>query len=230
MSDHWPFLQSTRDIHVTGAEGAYLFTKDGPLLDAAGGAIVVNIGHGRQEVASAVGKATMQSSYVVPPWLTDERIALVERLREDWLPESLSRLHMTSGGSEAVESAMKIAIMHHASRGQAEKCRIISRSISYHGTTLATTAVGGHEARKVGIAHVLNPHPVVPTPYVLRCPDPDPLRYFVEELEKTIASEGAETIQRSSPNPLLARVAVPSFLLTVIGKPYAESATKTIFC
>ena len=43
VSDHWPFLKSTRDIHVTGAEGAYLYTKDGPLLDAAGGAIVVNI-------------------------------------------------------------------------------------------------------------------------------------------------------------------------------------------
>ena len=168
VSDHWPFLKSTRDIHVTDAEGAYLYTKDGPLLDAAGGAIVVNIGHGRQEVASAVGKATAQSSYVVPPWLTEERLALVERLREDWLPESLSRLHMTSGGSEAVESAMKMAIMHHASRGQPEKSQIIGRSISYHGTTLATTAVGGHEARKVGIAHVLNSHPVIPTPYVLR--------------------------------------------------------------
>ena len=202
VSDHWPFLQSTRDIHVTGAEGAYLFTKNGPLLDAAGGAIVVNVGHGRQEVADAVGKATAQSSYVVPPWLTDERVALVERLREDWLPESLSRLHMTSGGSEAVESAMKIAIMHHASRGQPEKCRIIGRSISYHGTTLATTAVGGHEARKVGIAHVLNPHPVVATPYVLRCPDTDPLGYFVEELEKTIASEGAETIAALLAEPI----------------------------
>jgi len=222
VSDHWPFLQSKRDIHVTGAEGAYLFTKDGPLLDAAGGAIVVNIGHGRQEVASAVGKATMQSSYVVPPWLTDERIALVERLREDWLPESLSRLHMTSGGSEAVESAMKIAIMHHASRGQAEKCRIISRSISYHGTTLATTAVGGHEARKVGIAHVLNPHPVVPTQ----------TRYITssKNSKKPSPPRAQRRLRRSSPNPLLARVAVPSFLLTVIGKPYAESATKTIFC
>ena len=68
MSDHWPFLQSTRDIHVTGAEGAYLFTKNGPLLDAAGGAIVVNVGHGRQEVAAAVGSATAQSSNV-PSWI-----------------------------------------------------------------------------------------------------------------------------------------------------------------
>ena len=66
VSDHWPFLQSTRDIHVTGAEGAYLFTKNGPLLDAAGGAIVVNVGHGRQEVADAVGMVFLEGIVCQP--------------------------------------------------------------------------------------------------------------------------------------------------------------------
>ena len=170
-SVQWPFTPAARNIEIVGAGGAYLIQADGSrLLDAAGGAIVVNVGHGRESVAQAVYEATKTTTYVVPPWLTTERRNLIERLRADWLPPSFDHIHLTCGGSEGVETAMKIAIQSQAARGEPTRTKIIGRSVSYHGTTLATTAVGGHTARKKGLAHVLETYPSVPTPYPLRCP------------------------------------------------------------
>src|SRR4051794_19048165 len=167
----WPFLPATRNIEIVGAGGAYLIEADGRrILDAAGGAIVANVGHGRASVAHAVYHATKTATYVVPPWLTPERRRLVERLRAHWLPPRFDHIHLTCGGSEGIETAMKIAIQHHAARGAPERTKIIGRSVSYHGTTLATTAVGGHTARKKGLSHVLESYPNAPTPYPLRCP------------------------------------------------------------
>jgi len=203
----WPFLPATRNVHIVRAEGAYLTTKQGQrILDAAGGAIVANVGHGRASVAHAVADTTLTESYVVPTWLTPSREALVERLRRDWLPPDLDHVHLTSGGSEGVESAMKIAIQHHAARGEPRRRRIIGRTVSYHGTTLATTAVGGHEARKKGLAHVLGDYPKAPTPYPLRCPlgpfDPDAGAYYVGALRRLIEAEGPENIAAFLAEPI----------------------------
>ena len=195
----WPFTHVTRNIEIVGSGGAFLIDAGGRrILDAAGGAIVANVGHGRASVAQAVYHATKTTTYVVPPWLTTERRRLVDRLRERWLPPRFDHIHLTCGGSEGVETAMKIAIQYHAARGQPQRNKIIGRSVSYHGTTLATTAVGGHTARKKGLAHVLEPYPNAPTPYPLRCPlgpnHPDIGRYYVDALERVIESEGADTI------------------------------------
>ena len=192
----YPFVPLGRsNITIDRAEGPHLWMADGTrVLDAAGGAIVTNIGHGRKEVAEAVAEATLREGYVVPPWLTPSRTRLMERLRKDWLPPAFTHTHLTCGGSEGVESAMKIAIQHFAALGRPEKHKVISRSLSYHGTTLATTAVGGHAARRKGLAHTLPAHPVTPTPYPLRCPGNDAGRYYVERLEATIEREGPDTI------------------------------------
>ena len=65
----------------------YLYTKEGQkILDAAGGAIVSNIGYGREDVAEAVADAVKNNSYILPPFLTPEREALLDELREYWLP------------------------------------------------------------------------------------------------------------------------------------------------
>jgi adenosylmethionine-8-amino-7-oxononanoate aminotransferase len=206
-SVQWPFTPSARNIEIVGAGGAYLIQADGSrLLDAAGGAIVVNVGHGRASVAQAVFEATKTTTYVVPPWLTPDRRKLIERLRADWLPPSFDHIHLTCGGSEGIETAMKIAIQSQAARGMPQRYKIIGRSVSYHGTTLATTAVGGHTARKKGLAHVLETYPSVPTPYPLRCPlgphHPDAGRYYVDALAKVIEAEGAETIAAFLAEPI----------------------------
>jgi adenosylmethionine-8-amino-7-oxononanoate aminotransferase len=205
---HWPFINTARNIEIVGAGGAFLIQADGErLLDAAGGAIVINVGHGRASVARAVYDATKTTTYVVPPWLTPDRRKLVERLRADWLPPRFEHIHLTCGGSEGIETAMKIVLQYHAARGEPTRNKIIGRSLSYHGTTLATTAVGGHAARKKGLAHALETYPRAATPYPLRCPlgphHPEAGRYYVDALANVIATEGPDTIAAVLAEPIV---------------------------
>ncbi|MFU8814419.1 MAG: aspartate aminotransferase family protein [Pseudomonadales bacterium] len=203
---NWPFLRSDNPT-IVRAQGVYLYTDDGRrLLDAAGGAIVANIGHGRERVVARVAEATRDCTYVVPPWITPSRRALAENLERDWLPENLTRIHITSGGSEAVESALKMALLYQAAIGQPQRTKIISRSVSYHGTTVSTTALSGHPARKRGLEHALVSHPHVFTPYPLRCPlgshHPDAARFYLDDLRDTLAREGPEQIAALVAEPI----------------------------
>ena len=205
MTSNWPFAFSAmRPFRIVGAKGAYLHASDGrEILDAAGGAIAVNVGHGRAAVADAMRDAALATSYVVPPWLTPERERLLERLTRDWLPPNLTRLHLTCSGAEGVETAMKIAIQYHAARGQPGKSLIIGRTPSYHGPTLATTAIGGHEARKHGLAHVLPDTVRVPAPYPLRGPAQDVTASYLKDLEQAIEAAGPHNVAAFLAEPIV---------------------------
>ncbi|MAE94714.1 MAG: aminotransferase class III-fold pyridoxal phosphate-dependent enzyme [Planctomycetota bacterium] len=156
---------------IQRSEGVHFVLADGRrILDAGGGAIVANIGHGRAEVAEAAARALERNSYVVPPFATEERVALVERLRRSWLPPALTRCVFTSGGSEAVDSALRLVRQHHLSAGRPERVKVIARERSYHGTTLATLGVGGHEKRRRGFEPFFVDHPRIPAWYPIRRP------------------------------------------------------------
>jgi len=203
----WPFLPAKRLTSLSHAEGSYLYLTDGAkILDAAGGAIVTNIGHGRREVADVIHQAVMNSGYVVPPWLTPERQALVEELTNHWLPPHLDRIHLTCGGSEGNEAAVKIAVQYHASRGHPERHVILARSLSYHGTTISTAGISGHAGRKRGLEGILQDYPRIETPYPLRCPlgphHPDAADYYIKSLEDTIALVGPENIAALIAEPM----------------------------
>ena len=204
----WPFVGTTEPFQVARAEGAYFYTPDNkPILDAAGGAIVNNTGYGRQEVADVIREATMNCSYAVPPWMTPEREALIEELKTNWLPPHLTRIHLASGGSEATESALKIAIQYQAARGKPEKNKIIARNLSYHGATITTAAVSGHASRKRGLESILNDYPTIETPYPLRCPlgqhHPDAPDYYINDLEETISDIGTDNIAALIAEPII---------------------------
>lgn len=203
----WPFLPGKLTTSLQRAEGAFLYLDNGAkVLDAAGGAIVTNIGHGRKDVADAIHAALMNATYVVPPWLTPEREALVDELTTHWLPPHLTRMHLCSGGSEGNESAMKIAVQYQQSRGKPNKNKILARSVSYHGTTITTAAVSGHQSRKRGLETILQTYPQIQTPYPLRCPlgphHPDAADYYVQNLIDTIESLGADNIAALIAEPL----------------------------
>ncbi len=203
----WPFLPG-RNIRIERAAGVCLFTDDErQIIDAAGGAIVVNVGHGRERVAQAVADATRNYTYVVPPWLTPSRQAMLDVLGTHWLPETLSRVHCTSGGTEANEAAMKIALHYQQAIGQTQRSKIIGRSIGYHGTTLATASISGHPGRKEGLQHALPKFPEVASPYPLRCPlgsfHENSGQYYVDLLADIIASEGAENIAAFLAEPII---------------------------
>ena len=195
----WPFLPQNKNFEIVRTEGAYLYKSDGEkILDASGGAIVNNIGYGRLEVAESIKKAALNNTYVLPPFLTPEREELLDELRNHWLPPHLTRIHLSSGGSEANESAVKLAIQYQASREKPEKNIILTRSLSYHGTTLNMSGISGHAARKKGLEGYV-PKPVnIETPYPLRCPlgsfSPDAKNYYLDNLKEVIKSIGAENI------------------------------------
>ncbi|MGI9325997.1 MAG: aspartate aminotransferase family protein [Pseudomonadales bacterium] len=203
---NWPFTGG-RAIAIASAEGSELLTTDGQrILDAAGGAIVSNIGHGRERVAQAIYQATRDCTYVVPPWVTPGRQALVEQLQQHWLPAHLNRIHIASGGSEAVESGLKIALQYHAARGETQRTKIISREVSYHGTTITTATLSGHPARKRGLSQALTENPKTLTPYPLRSPlgmnHPDSARYYADALAATIEAEGPNNIAAFLAEPI----------------------------
>ena len=203
---NWPFLAG-RNIEIERAEGVHLITRQGQsILDAAGGAIVTNIGHGRERVADKVAEATRNYSYVVPPWITPSRRALITALESHWLPNNLRRIHITSGGSEAVDAAMKMALQYHYAKQAKSRTKIISRDISYHGTTMATIGVSGHPARRRGLEHALGYYPRIPTPYPLRCPlgahHAEAGAYYAGCLRESIEAEGPETIAAFLAEPI----------------------------
>jgi adenosylmethionine-8-amino-7-oxononanoate aminotransferase len=157
-------------LPVAGAEGCFLILADGRrILDAAGGAIVANVGHGRAEVAEAARRALAQLSYVVPPFVTEHRLALVERLRRAWLPRGVTRCMFTSGGSESSDLAIRIARQHFVAKGQPARWKVIGRELSYHGTTLSGLDVSGHPKRQKGLEPWLHGLPKAPACYPLRC-------------------------------------------------------------
>ncbi|HSG88180.1 MAG TPA: aspartate aminotransferase family protein [Pseudomonadales bacterium] len=204
----WPFLPGREAVHIVGAEGSHLYMADGrAILDAAGGAIVMNVGHGRASVADALADEARRLTYVLPPWSTPSREALVARLRTDWLPAGMTRAYFASGGSEANEAALKVAVQHFAARGEPRRCKIVGRALSYHGTTITTTAVGGHAARRIGLEGVLQDNPKAPTPYPLRSPlgrhHPDTGRWCVDQFAALIEREGADTIAALIAEPIV---------------------------
>jgi adenosylmethionine-8-amino-7-oxononanoate aminotransferase len=196
MPNKWPFLGGG-NTRVASAAGAYVTFDDGSrVLDAAGGAIVANIGYGNDRVADAIGEASRRTSYVLPPWLTPEREALIEELSEHWLDPRLNHFHFTSGGSEGVESAIKLAVQFHAARGEPDRSRILTRDISYHGTTIVTAGLSGHPARKRGIERLIPEPTYIKAPYPLRqegTPE-DATRECLASLEAVIDRVGAGNI------------------------------------
>jgi adenosylmethionine-8-amino-7-oxononanoate aminotransferase len=148
---------------VVGGEGCWLYTDDGRrILDAAGGAIVVNIGHGRREVADAVRAALDGGAYVVPIWPTPHRLRLHDVLVERWLPDGMQNVFFTSGGSESADSALRLARATHLAQGRDTRWKVIGRHPSYHGITLGALAVGSHSGRRAGYDPLLLDFPKVP--------------------------------------------------------------------
>ena len=206
----YPFIAApgTVPFVIDRTEGVYLILAEGQrILDAAGGAIVVNIGHGRRDVGEAFARASAETTFVVPPFATESRVRLVERLRRAWLPPELTRVGFTSGGSESMDSAIRLARQHHVAAGRPERWRVIGRHQSYHGTTLATLSIGGHLKRRAGFEPWLTETPKAPACYCLRCPlglrYPDCRVACATDLERLIAEVGAHTVAAFVAEPIV---------------------------
>ncbi|MET0147336.1 MAG: aminotransferase class III-fold pyridoxal phosphate-dependent enzyme [Ilumatobacteraceae bacterium] len=157
------FVPGTAGPNIVGGDGCWLIAEGGRrILDAAGGAIVANIGHGRGVVADAVRDAIDGGAYVIPVWPTPHRARLHDALVERWLPDDMGHVFFTSGGSEAADSALRLARAYQVAVGRTDRWKVIGRHPSYHGITLGAMAVGSHAVRRAGYEPMLVDFPKVP--------------------------------------------------------------------
>ncbi len=152
-------------------EGVYLYdTEDRRYLDASGGSVVVNIGHGVAEVAQAIAEQAGQVAYVHGTMFTTQVLEEYAEALAEIVPLSHPRFFFLSSGSEAVETAIKFARQVQMDRGEPGRYMVISRWRSYHGTTLGALAVSGRARFRQPFLPLLQDFPHIPPPYCYRCP------------------------------------------------------------
>lgn len=187
-----PRAVSGQGITLTDAAGR-------SYIDASGGAAVSCLGHGHPDVRAALHAQIDQLAYAHTSFFTTEVAeALADQLART-APEGLDQVYFVSGGSEAVEAALKLARQYFVERGQPERQHFIARRQSYHGNTLGALAVGGNAWRRAQFAPLLIDVEHVAPCYAYRDQraDETPEQYgqrLVDELAATIARMGGETI------------------------------------
>ena len=129
------------------AEGSTIWDADGrAYLDAAGGAIVVGVGHGRRSVADVMADQAARLSYAHGSVFTTETTEAYAAAIGPHLPVDDPRLYPVSGGSEAIETALKMARAYHLARGEKDRWIVFGRWSSYHGNTLGALDLSGRRS------------------------------------------------------------------------------------
>jgi hypothetical protein len=156
------------------AEGVWVEDQAGRrYLDAAGGAIVVNVGHGRPEVVASMAEQAARVAYVHGSAFTTE---VVERYADELaplLPLDDPRIYPVSGGAEAVETAFKLARAYHLARGEADRHKIVARRPSYHGNTRGALDASGRMSLRAPYEPWLGRSLHVPAVNEYRCSMPN---------------------------------------------------------
>lgn len=194
---------------ITRGEGVWL---DGPggrrYLDAiSGGAMVTSIGHGVGEIVDAASAQAREVSFVYNQQFTSPA---QERLADEVIalaPEGFSRVHFTSGGAEANETALRAARLFHWERGEQQRWRVITQAQAYHGPTMGTFALTGRPAMTAPFDTYAAEHPHVP-PSTWRW---DPTgQAALDALDRVIEEQGGDTIAAFMCEPVSA-AALPGY-------------------
>ncbi|ATA55855.1 aspartate aminotransferase family protein [Variovorax boronicumulans] len=187
-----PVAASAQGMFIRDAEGR-------EYLDASGGAAVSSLGHGHPEVMAAMHAQIDTLAYAHTSFFTSE---VAEQLADELIgsaPEGMSHVYLVSGGSEAVESALKMARQYFVEIGQPQRTHFIARRQSYHGNTLGALAVGGNAWRREPFAPILVPatHVAPCYPYREQRADESAEQYglrLAAELEAAIVAQGADRV------------------------------------
>jgi adenosylmethionine-8-amino-7-oxononanoate aminotransferase len=181
-------------IFVRG-EGCYLWDDAGERhLDALSSLFCVNAGHGRAELADAAAAQARELAYATT-WDTahPRAIELAERIA-GLAPPGLERVFFTSGGSESVESALKLARSYHHARGERSRAKVIARELAYHGTTFGALTATGLPSVRTPFEPLMAGGCHVPHTDLYRTPEGrDPL-WAADAIEERIVFEGPETV------------------------------------
>ncbi len=212
----WPHSQQVADfekedgLHVMAdGEGCWVEDTEGrKYIDVLSGMWLKNIGYGRKEIAEAVYQQMQTITYSpenttnVPALQLSKRLAGLSRDKE-------SRAFLVSGGSEAVESALKMAKAYHKNRGEAGRYKVISRQNSYHGATFALMSLGGYPGTS-GFGPLVPGNIHVPTPDHYGSQSGIGDVESAKEIERAILHEGPETVAAVIGEPIsTSKMAVP---------------------
>jgi len=163
LNEHWMPFSSNRDFKkkprlITSAKGVYLKTHEGnTLIDASSGLFCNPLGHGREEIAEAVSKQLRELDFVLPfNQGFGGSFELASRIAKH-TPDNLNKIFYTICGSTAVDSAIKIAMAYHSSKGNKKKFRFVGRDRAYHGMNIGGLSVGGFNNYKEMCSSILMP-------------------------------------------------------------------------
>ncbi len=197
---------------AVGGDGCYL-------IDASGGAAVSCLGHSNEKVREAIKAQVDQLAFAHTGFFTSEPAEQLADLLVAHAPEGVDRVYFVSGGSEAVEAAIKLARQYHLERGDTNRRHLIARRQSYHGNTLGALAAGGNAWRRaqfdpllIDVSHIAPCYE-----YAERTPDET-----LADYGQRVANELEEEILRLGPDSVMAFLAEPVVGATLGAVPSVE--------
>ncbi len=192
---------------VSHGEGIYLWDTDGKrYIDASGGAVVVNVGHGVRQIAEAIGEQAARVGYAHATMFTSAALEELSTRLAALLPLPDARIFYLTSGAEAVETAIKFARQAQIALGRPTRYKVIGRWGSYHGATLGTMAVMGKPSMRRTYEPMFLDMPHIPPVYCYRCPFG--LTYpacglaCAEALEQEIKRQGADSVAAFIAEPI----------------------------
>ena len=211
---------------ATRAQGCYIYDSTGKAyLDGSGGAAVSCLGHGDKEVIAAIAAQSEALAFAHTGFFTSEPAEELADLLIRHAPGDLERVYFVSGGSEAVEAALKLARQYFVEVGQPERHRVIARRQSYHGNTLGALAAGGNLWRREAFDPLLmNVSHIAPCYVYAEKPEGESEWDYGER----VAQELEDEILRLGPESVMAFIAEPVVGATAGAVPPTESYFKRI--
>ncbi|MGB1034440.1 MAG: aspartate aminotransferase family protein [Primorskyibacter sp.] len=209
MSHVFPRQITAPPVKAIASAGCHIIDETGKrYLDGSGGAAVSCLGHGDPEVIAAIQKQTETLAFAHTGFFTSDPAEDLADMLIQHAPNGLERVYFVSGGSEAVEAALKLARQYHIERGAPQRRHIIARRQSYHGNTLGALAVGGNMWRRAPFEPLLAQvsHIAPCYAYVDQTPDEDATAYGLraaQELEDEILRLGPDTVMAFVAEPVV---------------------------
>lgn len=198
MSTHLFYQSRLPRPELDRAEGIYMWDTTGKrYIDGSSGAMVSNIGHSNPNVLAAMQKQMERGTFGYRLHFQTEASEKLAARAAALAPEGLNKIFFVSGGSEATESAMKLARQYALTCGEAQRYKVISRTPSYHGATLGALSVTGYAPMTAPFDPMMNAMPKIPAPRAyldgLDPTDPATGHHYAQMLEDKILEEGPQT-------------------------------------